>query len=192
MKHINQLYFKNQLNPSALSKDEYDYYYNYLVVADTNIYTTKVLYFDNQKYVIIGGQCLKEFNRLNSLIKNTFTINTFKVVSIGDNVINILKNLFSEKSILFTNLMTESILSRKISLQCNFDLLNLSTIANLDKIYQDLIGTIENQGLKNFFVNDKVKKPFQESLININHQNKIAFPSELISLIYWFKHCNIN
>jgi hypothetical protein len=192
MRHIQDKYFQNTLEKEKLSKEEYDYYYNHLIVADTNIFPSKIIYFDNQKYIFIGGECLKEYNRLNGLIKNTFSINTYKVLFIGDNILENSQKIFPEKSIIFTNLMTESILSKKISLVCKFDLLNLSLIANTDKIYQDLIGTIESQGLKSFFPNERIKKPFQESLANIDPRKRDIFPSELIALIHWFKQCNIS
>lgn len=192
MKHIKDKYFRNELKSETLSKDEYKYYYDHLVVTNTDIFSTKVIYFDNQKFIIIGGECLKEFNRLNGLIKNTFSLNTFRIISIGDNVIATLKSLFPYSSIIFTNLVTEAILSRKISLQCEYDLLSLSTIISIDKTYQDLIGAIENQGLKSFFPTEKIKKPFQEAIANIDSQKVQVFPSELLALIHWFKQCNIN
>jgi hypothetical protein len=183
-------FFKDELDIEELSSDEYNWYYDNLITAQTKIIEINLLYFDNKKYIVIKGKVSQSLNRLNGLIKNLFVIEEFKQIAIGDKLPVILNTIFAQGSDLITNLITNSILIQKLKIAYDFKFISCSKNIEIEKVYQDLIGTIENQGIQSFFPDQKGRQYFREAINYIDTNNNKILPSELLALIQWFHNAH--
>lgn len=182
---LKKKFFKqgDNFDVSELSDAEYQYYVSHLLTQRRISTPVTVLYFDRQWYNIVKGYQTQNYNGQNGVISQQYKVEVFDRISVKDNLLIKLEKPFKliPKQLIITNINTASILARKIALQGDYDLLCKSLPVDIEKCYEDLIGSIESQG--DFFQDDTF---FREQIKIIHQSEKMAFPHTITALILWF------
>ena len=177
---------------TELNQEEYFYYQSYVATARKEKISNNLLFFGYSNFILLKGYCTYAYNSHNELLQKEYKIGKMTVLSpIENKLIEIIKEEFADL-IVFTNLLYEGIF-RRLLITKGIKLISLQKIKNIERSYQDLIGTIQHQGFNNFFPDtekgmSKERLLFQDDLDNIvqSEKDKIYLPPIILSLVNWF------
>lgn len=214
---LKEKFFTNTLPMSELNEYELRYYSDELATVKTEVYYIGYIHFDCRQYTIINGLCVYSYNSKKALTKKRYKVFELFNLGVNEKLSKIINDIFDEKTIVFTNINTDSLLGRDIAKKGKFKIgRNSNTKNEVDiKIYQDLIGAIENQNDigESFFYSEKISyadpksvvtydKPYTHRYGNPENlflnaidaittttttpENNVTFPSEIVALVNWF------
>lgn len=203
---LNEKFFNNTLDIRELNDAELKYYHENLDTVTVDVTKVGYIYFDCQKYSIVKGWCNYHYNSKKQLTKKRYKIIELFNVGINEQLSKIINDIFDSKNTVFTNIHTDSLLGRDIIKKGKFNIgRNTNTKTEIEiKLYQDLIGAVENQNDigEPFFITPKSNDPkldyvhrygdpetlFLQAIdaITSTPEGTTKFPSEIIATINWF------
>lgn len=188
---IRTLYFRNELKPTLLTKDEYDYYYKNLITARTKTEYRSLLFFANKEYLLVSGRCVFDYNNHHALIRRRFFVEQLRSLSVIDKDLAKLVSEFPEGNVVCTNLLSTALIRKYLIRETKRTFRTVSEIKELMKPYQDLLGVIQNQSATEFFC-DNIRGMsiahlnFNKGLSEIICDEIFRLPPIIQSLVCWY------